>query len=146
MTIHYTTIDIQKSKIRTHDHALHHQWLQNSKIKTHDHALHYHWPPKSLDSNPRPSIYTTITTIDLQKSKIRAQDHALRHHWPSKRQRFEPTTMHSPACTTDYTTIDHEGRSILSADILCTCTLIRFLAHTMQLVGFKLTWPPFCTS
>jgi hypothetical protein len=40
-----------------------------------------------------------------------------------------------------YTTIDHEGHNILLVDIMiCACTFkIRFLDHTKQLVGFKLT-------
>jgi hypothetical protein len=121
-TMHYT-IEPKKAKIRTHDHALHHQWPTNVRDlnpQTHDHALHHYWPPKSLSF-----------------------DHALHHHWPSKRQDSNPRP-----CTPSmhYTTIEHEGRRLnIGYQDMCTCTLIRFLDHIMQLVGFKLTWPPFST-
>jgi hypothetical protein len=63
-----------------------------SKIRTHDHALHHHWwLRKDKDSNPRPCTSPPLTP---QKSKIWTHDHALHHHWPPKRHRFEPKTMH----------------------------------------------------
>jgi hypothetical protein len=63
-TLHYPTIDPQKSKIRTRDHALHH-----------------HWPPKVKGFEPTTMHYATI---DPKKSNIRTHDHALHHHWPPK--------------------------------------------------------------
>jgi hypothetical protein len=110
--MHYTTIDPKKSKIGTHDHALHHHW----------------WPLKVKYSNPRPCTTPPLTqksqrfepttmhytTIDPQKTKIRTQDHALHHHWWSqKRQRFEPKTMH-------YTTIDDPRKDKDSNPRPCT--------------------------
>jgi hypothetical protein len=61
-------------------------------IGLHHHC--HHWPPNVKDSNPRP--YTT-PPLTLKKTKTRTQHHAL-------------PGMH-------YTTIDHEGRNILSVDI-----------------------------
>jgi hypothetical protein len=55
----------KKSKIRTHDHALHHHWPPKNQIRTHDHALHHHWLPKVKDSNPRPWTTPPLTPKKL---------------------------------------------------------------------------------
>jgi hypothetical protein len=96
MTLSYSTalatIDTQKSKIRTHGHALHHHLPpKKSEIRPQDHAQHHHWPPKIKDLNPWPCTTPPLTS---KKSNIRTQDRVLHHHWPPKRQRFEHTTMH----------------------------------------------------
>jgi hypothetical protein len=97
-TMHYTTIDPRKSKIRTHDHALHHHWPSKmSNIRTHDHALHNNWSQKTKNSNPTPCTTPPLMTPEKIKiqthdmwlhhhwlSKIQAHNHALHHHWPPK--------------------------------------------------------------
>jgi hypothetical protein len=112
--MHYTTIDPKRSKIRTHDHALHHRWPPKmSNIRTHDHALHNHW---SQNSNPRPCTMHHHLSMTSEKTKIRTHDmhyttidsHKFKDSNPGpcttppltpKNKWFEPTTMH-------YTTID----------------------------------------
>jgi hypothetical protein len=116
-TMHYTTIDPQKSMIRTYKPTTMHYTTTN-------------WPPKVKDSNPRPSNYTTITTIDLQNSKIQTQNHALHHHWPSKRQRFEPKTMHSSTCTTPLLTT----KAVTFFIMIVHVHFNMFWTHTMQLI------------
>jgi hypothetical protein len=131
----HTTIDSQKSKIRTHDHALHHHWPpevkysnqrpcttppfpQKSKIRTQDHALHHHWPPKVKDSNPWP-----CTTLPLTP----------------KSQRFEPTTM-------QYATIDPPKKSDSNPRVLWgspvtssvghrTCRIVKIIARHVTMNG-----------
>jgi hypothetical protein len=129
-TMHYTTTDPNKLKIRTHNHALHHHWHpkthrfepnkpyttppltpKKTKIWTHDHSLH-HRTQKGKDLNPQ------------------THDHALHHRWPSKRQRFEPKTMHSPACTRPL-------HSFGGYHDLCTCTLYTQYASWITQCNYK---------
>jgi hypothetical protein len=68
-TMHYTTITPKNPRPLT----------QTSKIRAHDHALHHHsLTPKGEWFEP-----TTCTTSPLTptKSKIRTHDHALIHHY-----------------------------------------------------------------
>jgi hypothetical protein len=53
--MHYTTIDPKKSKIGTHDYALHH-----------------HWSPKDKNLNPRPCATPPFMTPE--KTKIQTHD------------------------------------------------------------------------
>jgi hypothetical protein len=121
--MHYTTIDPKKSKIGTHDHALHHHWWPPKRQRFEPMTCtHYtkHWLPQNAKySNPRPCTtqplipkrqkfepktihYTTID--DPRKDKDSNPRHALHHHWLPKSQRFEPTTMH-------YTTNDEPEKT-----------------------------------
>jgi hypothetical protein len=79
-----------------------------AKIRTHDHALHHNWPSKRQDSNPRPCTTPPLTpkrqrfehttmhyTIDPKKAKVRTHDHALHHQWPPKVKDSNPQTHHA---------------------------------------------------
>jgi hypothetical protein len=68
-TMHYITIDPKKSKIGTHDHALHHHWRPPKRqIRTLD--MHYtnidsH---KVKDSNPGPYTIPPLTPEKVKDS------------------------------------------------------------------------------
>jgi hypothetical protein len=105
---HWTTPTLTrtKSKIRTHDHALHPPLTPKCKIFEPT-TMHYTTidPQNDKNSNPRPC--TTPPLMTPEKTRIRTHDHALHHHWPPKCQiRTHPTTMH-------YTTIDPKRQKIL---------------------------------
>jgi hypothetical protein len=75
MTVHYTTNDPQKSKIRTHKPTMHYAppfTPKNYKIRTQDHRSPV--TSKSKRFEPKTMHYTTI---DPQKDQIRTQNDAL---------------------------------------------------------------------
>jgi hypothetical protein len=89
-TMHYTTIDPKKPKIRTEDHALHHHWPQEAKDSNRRPCTTPPLTPKSQRFEQKTMHYTTI---DPKKSKIRTEDHALHNHWPRKVKDSNPRPL-----------------------------------------------------
>jgi hypothetical protein len=87
---------------------------------------------KDKDSNPRPCT----TPLTPKKAKIRTHDHALHHHWPPKVKDSNPIkktkirTQDHALPGMHYTTIDHEGRNILSVDIMI-CARALYTLNTL---------------
>jgi hypothetical protein len=92
-TMHYITIDIQKVKdSNPRPCTTPPLTTKKTKIRTHDHALHHHWPQKSKIQTYKPTTMHYIYTPSFtpRKSKIRTQDH--RWSTPPLTQ-FKPTNV-----------------------------------------------------